>query len=107
MDERRYKLRAVIRLLNLPQSGRQGRLRRAAHAVVARFEGLLGGRDLRARCGFGGLSHLHVTGHLVRRVVVLDLRVAAGVLMPHVRARGGGKHLPPRARKEREKENAC
>jgi hypothetical protein len=34
------------------------------------------------------------------------LRVAAGVILPHMRAEGRGKHLPPRAHQERDEKNA-
>lgn len=104
---RRCQFGAVIRPVNLPQSGRQGRLRSAAQAVVAPFDRLVGGSDPRALCGFGGGRHLHVTRHhLVRRAVVRNPRVAASMILPHVRARGRGEHLPPRAQQERDENGA-
>jgi hypothetical protein len=58
--------------------------------VVAPFDGFVGGVECRALSGFYGGRHLHVARHLVRSMVVRDLRVAAGVILPHVRAHGGG-----------------
>jgi hypothetical protein len=35
-------------------------------------------------------------------VVLCDPCMAAGVILPHVRAHGGGQHVAPRAHQERE-----
>jgi hypothetical protein len=65
--------------------------------VVAPFDGLVG----RALCGLDGGRHPHVVHRPVRLVFVPDPRVAAGVTLPHVRARDRGEHLPPHAQQER------
>src|SRR5205085_2593179 len=80
--------------------------RRTAHAVVAPFDGLVGGVECCALYGFGVGRHLHVAPHLMRGMVVRDLRVATGVILPHVRAQGSGEHLPPRAHQERGEKSA-